>query len=85
LGLVRLEDIQTAEFLVDQGKGLEALRLQDLFIEPGLNLVLLYFGQLLMNVVEVSAEGSVLGRGGLVDEVAVAVPIQLQQSYLAGC
>ena len=85
MGLVRLEDIQTAEFLVDQGKGLEALRLQDLFIEPGLNLVLLYFGQLLMNVVEVSAEGSVLGRGGLVDEVAVAVPIQLQQSYLAGC
>ena len=38
-----------------------------------------------MNVVYVSAEGSVLGRGGLVDEVAVAVPIQLQQSYLAGC
>jgi hypothetical protein len=52
--LVRFEDIEAAELLGDGGKGLELLRFEDLFIEPRLDLVLLYLWQLLVSVVDVS-------------------------------
>lgn len=55
-GLVRFEDVQAAEFLVDEGQWLESLRLENLLVEPCLHLVLLLLGKFLVGIVDVSVE-----------------------------
>lgn len=55
-GLVGFENIEAAELLVDNRKGLEAFRLEDLFVEPSLDFVLLEFGQFLVGVIEMSRQ-----------------------------
>jgi hypothetical protein len=53
---VRFEDIEAFEFLVYNCQWLELLCLDNLFVEPILDFVLLYFGQFLVIVVEMSIE-----------------------------
>lgn len=55
-GVVRLEDIEAFEFLVEDGEGLKLLGLVHLRLEPILDLVLLLDNQVLVRVVEVSVK-----------------------------
>lgn len=57
-GVVRLEDIEAFEFLVEDGEGLKLLGLVHLRLEPILDLVLLLDNQVLVRVVEVSSDSS---------------------------
>lgn len=56
LGFVGLEDLEAAELGVDEVEGLEALCFEDLLVEPGLDFVLLFFGEFLVQVVDVAVE-----------------------------
>lgn len=51
---VGFKDFEAAQFLVEQGEGLEALGLENLLVEPGLDLILGLLGKLLVGVVDVS-------------------------------
>lgn len=53
-GIIRLEDIEALELLVEDGEGLELLGLVHLLLEPGLDLVLLLDDEVLVGVVEMS-------------------------------
>ena len=53
---VRFEDFETAQFLVEQGEGLKALGLENLLVEPGLDLILGLLGKLLVSVVDMSVQ-----------------------------
>lgn len=55
-GFVRFKDVETAEFLIDNGEGLETLGLADLFVEPCPDLILFYFWQFLVRIVDVSGQ-----------------------------
>jgi hypothetical protein len=55
-GVVGLEDVEALQLLVEDGEGLELLRLGHLHLEPRLDLVLLLLDQVLVVVVEVSVE-----------------------------
>lgn len=70
---VGFEHIQTFQFLVQHGKGLESLRLVHLGFEPVLHFVLSIVLQVLMYVIEVS----VLLTRALRKRSVVEVPIQL--------
>lgn len=54
LRLVGFKDLEAAELLVDEGERLEALRFEDLLVEPRLDFVLLGFGEFLVDVVDVT-------------------------------
>lgn len=66
LCLVGLKDLETPQFLVDEVEGLEFFRLEDLLVEPRLDLVLFGLGEFLVDVVDVAVELEErdLGRGG---------------------
>lgn len=52
---VRFEDVEAFQLLVQDGERLEFLRLDHLFLEPVLDLVLLLLDEVLVVVVEMSA------------------------------
>lgn len=54
--LVGFENIKSAQGLVDDVQWLEPFRFADLFVEPALDFILCLFGQLLMDVVDVSVQ-----------------------------
>jgi hypothetical protein len=53
-GIVGFEDVETFELLVQDGEGLELLRLVHLRLEPVLDLILLLYYQVLVVVVKMS-------------------------------
>jgi hypothetical protein len=53
-GVVGFEDVEALELLVQDGEGLELLRLLHLRLEPVLDLILLFDDEVLVVVVEVS-------------------------------
>jgi hypothetical protein len=53
-GIVGFEDIEALELLVQDGEGLELLRLLHLRLKPVLDLILLFDDEVLVVVVEVS-------------------------------
>lgn len=53
-GIVGFEDVESFELLVQDGEGLELLRLVHLRLEPVLDLILLLDYQVLVVVVEMS-------------------------------
>lgn len=55
--IVRFEDIQSFELLIDDCKRLKFLRFNDLLVEPGLDFILFDSWQLLVVVVEVPVQG----------------------------
>jgi hypothetical protein len=55
-GVVGFEYVKALELLVQDGKWLELLRLLHLRLEPVLDLILLFFYQVLVVVVEMSGE-----------------------------
>lgn len=55
-GGVGLEDVEAAQFLVDDREWLEFLGLEHLLVEPCLDFVLLHFRQLLVGIVNVSVQ-----------------------------
>lgn len=56
--VVRLEDLQTAEFLIEYSQRLELLGFLDLLLEPVLHLILLGLFQIGVIVIDVSAAQS---------------------------
>lgn len=54
--LVGFENIKSAQGLVDDVQRLELFGFADLFVEPALDFILCLFGQLLMDVVDVSVQ-----------------------------
>jgi hypothetical protein len=53
-GVVGFEDVEALELLVQDGEGLELLRLLHLRLEPVLDLILLFDDEVLVVIVEVS-------------------------------
>lgn len=54
--LIRLEDFEAAQLLVNQRQRLEAFGLEHLLVKPRLDLILLFGWQLLVIVVDVSIQ-----------------------------
>lgn len=54
LCLVRFENVEPAQGLVDDIQGLELFRFADLFVEPALDFILRLFREFLVDVVDVS-------------------------------
>lgn len=60
---VGFEDVEALQLLVQDGEGLELLGLDHLLLEPVLDLILLFFDQVLVVVVEMSGAGQGCMRG----------------------
>ena len=50
LCFVRLEDLEATELLVDHRERLKPFRLENLLVEPGLDVVLFYFGKFFVRI-----------------------------------
>lgn len=56
VGFIRFKNIEAAQLHVDHGQRLEALRFEDLFVEPCLDLVLFFGGEFLVGIIDVAVE-----------------------------
>lgn len=56
VGFVGFENFKTAQLHVDHGQRLKALRFEDLFVEPSLDLILFFGREFLVGVVDVAVE-----------------------------
>lgn len=54
--MIRLKNVQTLEFLVQDSQGLELLRLEHLLLEPVFDLILLFFFDLFMCIIQVPVQ-----------------------------
>jgi hypothetical protein len=60
--IVGFEDIEALEFLIQHSKGLEAFGLLHLCLEPVLDLILFFFDEVLVVIVEMSTDRSEPGH-----------------------
>lgn len=56
VGFIRFEDIEAAQLHVDHRQRLEALRFENLFVEPCLDLVLFLGREFLMGIIDMAVE-----------------------------
>ncbi len=54
--MIRLEDVQTLEFLVQDSQGLELLRLEHLLLKPVFDLILLFLFNLFVCVIQMPVQ-----------------------------